>query len=36
MIDPNWVFLGAALGLIGSIRYSFGIVRGLVRPNLVT
>ncbi len=36
MLDPHWVFLGAALGLLGSARYSLAIVRGSVRPNLVT
>ncbi|MDZ7910304.1 MAG: hypothetical protein U5O16_00415 [Rhodococcus sp. (in: high G+C Gram-positive bacteria)] len=36
MLDPHWVFIGAALGLIGSIRYAVAIVRGTVRPNLVT
>lgn len=36
MLDPHWVFLGAALGLFGSTRYSIAIVRGSVRPNLVT
>lgn len=36
MLDPHWVFAGAALGLVGSVRYAFAIVRGRVRPNLVT
>ncbi|QZY52432.1 hypothetical protein [Leucobacter tenebrionis] len=36
MLDPYWVFAGAALGLIGSVRYAVAITRGLVRPNLVT
>lgn len=36
MLDPHWVFAGALLGLIGSIRYAVAITRGNVRPNLVT
>ncbi len=36
MIDPHWVLLGAALGLIGSLRYAFATARGRARPNLVT
>ncbi|MGV0157078.1 hypothetical protein ACSW29_27430 [Rhodococcus sp. GB-02] len=36
MLDPHWVFVGALLGMIGSIRYGVTIVRGTVRPNLVT
>ncbi|MFD2468652.1 hypothetical protein [Amycolatopsis silviterrae] len=36
MLDPHWVFAGAALGLVGSVRYAFAITRGRVRPNLVT
>lgn len=36
MLDPHWVFVGAALGLAGSIRYAFAIIQGKVRPNLVT
>lgn len=36
MLDSYWVFAGAARGLIGSVRYAFTIVRGRVRPNLVT
>ncbi|APU20006.1 hypothetical protein [Actinoalloteichus sp. GBA129-24] len=36
MLDPHWVFAGAVLGLVGSVRYAFAITRGRVRPNLVT
>lgn len=36
MLDAYWVFVGAALGLVGSIRYSFAIVRERVQPNLIT
>lgn len=36
MLDPHWVFVGAALGLAGSIRYAFAIAREGARPNLVT
>lgn len=36
MLDPNWVFVSAALGLIGSIRYAAATLTGTARPNLVT
>lgn len=36
MLDSYWVFAGAVLGLVGSVRYTVAIVRGQVRPNLVT
>lgn len=36
MLDPEWVFVGAALGLAGSVRYAVAIVAGRVHPNLVT
>ncbi|QVQ53753.1 hypothetical protein J4H86_08565 [Spiractinospora alimapuensis] len=36
MLDPNWVFLGAALGLVGSLRYAWATLRGHARPNRVT
>ena len=36
MIDPAWVFFGAALGVAGSARYCIAIVRGRASPNLVT
>jgi hypothetical protein len=36
VIDPRWVFVSAVLGMAGSVRYAFAIVRGTVRPNLVT
>lgn len=36
MIDPHWVFLGAALGLAGNVRYAAATLSGTARPNLVT
>lgn len=36
VLDPNWVFVSAALGLTGSVRYAFATVKGAARPNLVT
>lgn len=36
MIDPRWVFVSAVLGIAGSVRYAVAVVRGTVRPNLVT
>lgn len=36
MLDPHWVFAGALLGLIGSVRYAVAITHGRARPNLVT
>lgn len=36
MLDPNWVFVSAALGLIGSVRYAVATLSGSARPNLVT
>lgn len=36
MIDPRWVFVSAVLGMAGSVRYAVAVVRGTVRPNLVT
>ncbi|BBG04885.1 MULTISPECIES: hypothetical protein [Pseudonocardia] len=36
MLDPSWVFLGAALGLAGSVRYAIATLTGTARPNLVT
>ncbi|GAA1085897.1 hypothetical protein [Pseudonocardia alni] len=36
MLDPNWVFLSAALGLAGSTRYAIAMLTGTARPNLVT
>lgn len=36
MLDPRWVFLGAALGLVGSVRYAVATLAGSARPNLVT
>lgn len=36
MLDPQWVFLGAALGLVGSVHYAYSTIRGTTRPNLVT
>ena len=36
MLDPNWVFLSAALGVLGSIRYAVATLQGRARPNLVS
>ncbi|MBW0102174.1 hypothetical protein [Pseudonocardia sp. KRD291] len=36
MLDPNWVFLSAALGLAGSVRYAVATMTGAAQPNLVT
>ncbi|TCK27174.1 hypothetical protein [Pseudonocardia endophytica] len=36
MLDPHWVFVAAALGLIGSVRYAVATLVGSARPNLVT
>jgi len=36
VLNPHWVFAGALLGLIGSVRYAVAIPKGSVRPNLVT
>ncbi|OUZ09757.1 hypothetical protein BHE97_09900 [Aeromicrobium sp. PE09-221] len=36
MLDPNWVFLSAVIGLFGSLRYAAATVAGRVTPNLVT
>lgn len=36
MLDPHWVFVSAALGLIGSVRYAVATLGGSARPNLVT
>ena len=36
MLDPSWVFLSAALGLIGSTRYAIATLTGTACPNLVT
>lgn len=36
MLDPHWVFAAALLGVVGSIRYAVAIIRGSVRPNLIT
>lgn len=36
MLDPNWVFLSAALGVAGSVRYAIATLTGTARPNLVT
>ncbi|ORL32474.1 hypothetical protein A5N78_08030 [Prescottella equi] len=36
MLDPHWVFVGAVLGVIGSLRYAYTTARGLTCPNLVT
>ncbi|MBV7484987.1 hypothetical protein [Bordetella sp. BOR01] len=36
MLDPDWVFLSVALGLLGSTRYAHATLQGRVRPNRVT
>lgn len=36
MLDPGWVFFGAALGLAGSVRYAVAVAVGQARPHLVT
>lgn len=36
MIDPRFVLLGAALSLVGSIRYAWQTIHGRTRPNRVT
>ena len=36
MLDPNWVFVSAALGLVGSVRYGIATLAGTAQPNLVT
>lgn len=33
MIDPRFVFLGAALSMVGTLSYALLTVRGEVRPN---
>ncbi|MEU6700352.1 hypothetical protein [Pseudonocardia sp. NPDC046786] len=36
MLDPNWVFVSAALGMVGCVRYVIATLTGSARPNLVT
>ncbi|SIS20352.1 hypothetical protein [Williamsia sterculiae] len=36
MLNQHWVLLGAAFGLIGSVRYATSTAVGEARPNLVT
>jgi hypothetical protein len=36
MIDQNWIFLGAAFNLVGSVTYVVATLRGKTRPNRVT
>ncbi|WP_198587298.1 hypothetical protein [Glycomyces xiaoerkulensis] len=36
MLDPNWVFLSAGLGLLGSLRYAHATLTGRAYPNRVT
>ena len=36
MIDQNWIYLGAALNLIGSVTYVVATVKGKTKPNRVT
>lgn len=36
MIDQNWIYLGAALNLIGSVTYVVATAKGKTKPNRVT
>lgn len=36
MINENWIFLGAALNLIGSLNYVYNTIKGKTKPNRVT
>jgi hypothetical protein len=36
MIDHNWIFLGAAFNLVGSITYVIATLQGKTKPNRVT
>jgi len=36
MINNNWIYLGAALNLIGSVTYSWNTIKGRTKPNRVT
>ena len=36
MIDPNWIYLGAVLNLIGSVTYTTATIKGKTKPNRVT
>ena len=36
MLDPAFVFVGAAIGLAGAIQYAIATLRGRVAPNRVT
>ncbi|NKY37471.1 hypothetical protein HGA13_31050 [Nocardia speluncae] len=36
MIDPRFVFLGAALSMVGTLSYALLTVRGEVKPNRVS
>ena len=36
MLDPHFVFLGAAIGLTGSVAYAIATIRGRIAPNRVT
>jgi hypothetical protein len=36
VLDQQWVFVSAALGLLGSLRYAHATLRGHARPNRVS
>lgn len=36
MIDPHFVFLGAAISCLGGLRYLAGVLTGRVQPNRVS
>jgi hypothetical protein len=36
MLDPHFVFLGACISLVGSLRYAWDTVQGRTQPNRVT
>lgn len=36
MLGPQWVFVSAALGLVGSLRYAYATLRGDAWPNRVS
>ena len=36
MLDVHVVFIGAAIGLVGTSMYAYDTLRGLTQPNRVT
>ena len=36
MINPNFVFLGAAFSIIGALSYARDTIRGVTKPNRVS